>query len=117
MKNVLSRYWYIALLAIGLLIYFIRPQEKPLDVEAIVAREVDNRIATFKKKRQLKCKKEMMEEAIAMVDSLVQKQASLLIKPQQLDVLKPQKPKAPIIDAPVDTVPLEPLWKAGSRKE
>jgi len=98
------------LLFCGVLFFFSCQSDtkKALTKEEIIAQKIEEKVARWKKSMRTKCSEDILEEAIAIVDST-------LIARARLDVdsipkpLKPIKPEKPAIKELRDTLPIAPI--------
>jgi len=99
------------LLAISSFKLNIETEFSPEEMQEI-NQEVEERVAAFAAKETSKCRKKLLEEANAAVDTLLMFNAPELLGTDTLASPlppKPNRPKKPEILTPVDDSPLQPL--------
>ena len=99
----------IVLVALGIIIvFFIQGDESQQAVEEMIQEKVEERIQKFTATLDRKCMESVIEDAIAIVDSLLIEEARMK-KDSSLKPPKPEKPERPEIKTIIDTVPIEPF--------
>lgn len=83
-------------------------EKKALTKEEIIAQKLEERVNRWKNSMQTKCKERVLDEAAALVDSILIARARLDVdsipKPE-----KPIKPPMPVIKELKDTLPIAPI--------
>ena len=77
--------------------------------QQLIDQEVQSAIQSFRQKKLLECRAAVLDSANKLADSIV------LMRNTVVDTAlvngKPKKPTKPLIKSPLDTTPVEPLFK------
>ena len=78
--------------------------------ERLVQQAVAQQVSDFRKKEKAKCRVELLEEAGAIVDSLLLHEALAEVQ-DSLKRLLPFKPIAPLAIPPIDSLMIKPIFE------
>lgn len=77
--------------------------------QQLIDQEVKNAIESFRQKKLNECRTALLDSANKLADSII------LVRNTVVDTAlingKPKKPTKPVIKSPLDTTPVEPLFK------
>lgn len=77
--------------------------------QQLIDKEVQSAIESFRQKKRNECRAAVLDSANKLADSIV------LVRNTVVDTAlingKPKKPTKPVIKSPLDTTPVEPLFK------
>ncbi|MBL7817379.1 MAG: hypothetical protein JNL70_20400 [Saprospiraceae bacterium] len=77
--------------------------------QQLIDQEVKNAIESFRQKKFNECRTALLDSANKLADSII------LVRNTVVDTAlingKPKKPTKPVIKSPLDTTPVEPLFK------
>ncbi len=103
LKKKIEKNWLVAIaLAVG---FFACGPDK----EVVVNEKVAERITAFKTKRQGECTATLLRDAEKIVDSLLLEEAKAQLTDSLIRLL-PIKPPQPAPLAPIDSLPVQPLF-------
>ena len=83
------------------------------DKEKIVNEKVAERLTAFREKKNAECRSELLDEAEQIVDSLLLAEAKMELS-DSLIRLRPAKPPKPTPLPPIDSLPVQPIFKPES---
>lgn len=117
MKLLMNKIYIIALVIASILFVFFMTQDRKEDIDPKVIRmsmieeELQDRMDKFIKRRYNNCKKEYLEEAVFIVDSIISHELLL----EAVDTMAfPERPFRPPYDAQdslrIDSIAIEPLF-------
>jgi len=116
-KLLMNKIYIIALVIASILFVFFMTQDRKEDIDPKVIRmsmieeELQDRMDKFIKRRYNNCKKEYLEEAVFIVDSIISHELLL----EAVDTMAfPERPFRPPYDAQdslrIDSIAIEPLF-------
>lgn len=78
--------------------------------QALIEKTVQEKITSFERKKRATCQREALEEVLEIADSIM-----IQLALSKVDTTgkgnRPIKPIRPILDLPVDTTPIKPLFE------
>jgi len=78
--------------------------------QALIEKTVEEKVANHQKKKKATCKREALAEALEIADSVMIKLALSKVDTSGQGN-RPIKPARPVLDLPVDTTPIKPLFE------
>jgi hypothetical protein len=83
------------------------------DKDAIINQKVADKVKAFRDKKSIECRNMLLSEAERIVDSLLLAEAKMELG-DSLARLRPAKPLRPAPVPPIDSLSVEPIFKAAS---
>lgn len=83
------------------------------DKEKIIREKVKERVTTFREKKKVECRDALLVEAEKIVDSLLLAEAKMELS-DSLVRMRPARPMRPAPLAPIDSLPVRPIFDPAS---